>query len=56
MLMQHVSVGYFGYYRATIYVMKHSVMPGIAKYRDVNSTIWPVRSLHHRKNDRGDTR
>ncbi len=33
MLMQHVGVGYFGYYRATIYAMKHSVMPEIAKLR-----------------------
>ncbi len=33
MLMQHVGVGYFGYYRATIYAMKHSVMPEIAKLK-----------------------
>ncbi|EHS3657093.1 hypothetical protein HEM96_023925 [Escherichia coli] len=31
MLMQHVSVGYFEYYRAAIYVMRHYVMPEIAK-------------------------
>ncbi len=24
MLMQHIGVGYFGYYRATAYAMKHS--------------------------------
>ncbi|MDP7983715.1 IS481 family transposase, partial [Klebsiella quasipneumoniae subsp. similipneumoniae] len=33
MLMQHVGVGYFGYYRATAYAMKHSLMPEIAKLR-----------------------
>lgn len=27
MLMQHIGVGYFGYYRATAYAMKHSLMP-----------------------------
>ncbi|KMH52385.1 hypothetical protein SM74_05037, partial [Klebsiella variicola] len=26
MLMQHIGVGYFGYYRATAYAMKHSLM------------------------------
>ena len=30
MLMQHIGVGYFGYYRATAYAMKHSLMPEIA--------------------------
>ncbi len=33
MLMQHIGVGYFGYYRATAYAMKHSLMPEIAKLR-----------------------
>jgi hypothetical protein len=33
MLMQHVGVGFFGYYRATAYAMKHSLMPEIAKLR-----------------------
>ena len=31
MLIQHVSVEYFWYFRATIYAMKRSVMPYIAK-------------------------
>ncbi len=33
MLMQHIGVGYFGYYRATAYAMKHSLMPEIGKLR-----------------------
>jgi hypothetical protein len=28
-----VKRGYFGYYRATAYAMKHSLMPEIAKLR-----------------------
>ncbi|EUM26967.1 hypothetical protein L407_04369 [Enterobacter sp. BWH 39] len=35
MLMQHIGVGYFGYYRATAYAMKHSLMPEIAKLSDL---------------------
>ncbi len=40
MLMQHVGVGYFEYYRATIYAMKHSVMPEIAKLKMKALHFW----------------
>ncbi|STT78756.1 integrase [Klebsiella pneumoniae] len=40
MLMQHVGVGYFGYYRATAYAMKHSLMPEIAKLRMKALNFW----------------
>ena len=40
MLMQHIGVGYFGYYRATAYAMKHSLMPEIAKLRMKALNFW----------------
>ena len=43
MLMQHIGVGYFGYYRATAYAMKHSLMPEIAKL----STPRLLTVFHH---------
>ena len=46
MLMQHVGVGYFGYYRATIYAMKHSVMPEIAKLRMKALHFWEKHGIN----------
>ncbi|EJV4247190.1 hypothetical protein N6D94_004339 [Salmonella enterica] len=46
MLMQHVGVGYFGYYRATTYVMKHSVMPDIAKLRMKALHFWEKHGIN----------
>jgi hypothetical protein len=43
MLMQHIGVGYFGYYRATAYAMKHSLMPEIAKLRMKALNFWDKR-------------
>ena len=45
MLMQHVGVGYFGYYRATAYVMKHSLMPEIAKLRMKALNFWDKHGI-----------
>lgn len=35
MLMQHIGVGYFGYYRAT-YAMKHSLCPRLRRMKALN--------------------
>ncbi|MFP1176465.1 IS481 family transposase [Klebsiella pneumoniae] len=45
MLMQHVGVGYFGYYRATAYAMKHSLMPEIAKLRMKALNFWDKHGI-----------
>ncbi|HBQ6381210.1 TPA: IS481 family transposase [Klebsiella pneumoniae] len=45
MLMQHVGVGYFGYYRATAYAMKHSLMPEIAKLRMKALNFWDQHGI-----------
>ncbi len=46
MLMQHVGVGYFGYYRATIYAMKHSAMHEIAKLRMKALHFWEKHGIN----------
>ncbi|HBZ3740278.1 TPA: IS481 family transposase [Klebsiella pneumoniae] len=45
MLMQHIGVGYFGYYRATAYAMKHSLMPEIAKLRMKALNFWDKHGI-----------
>ena len=45
MLMQHIVVGYFGYYRATAYAMKHSLMPEIAKLRMKALNFWDKHGI-----------
>nr|QOQ31442.1 hypothetical protein NCNNKFFI_05485 [Klebsiella pneumoniae] len=39
MLMQHIGVGYFGYYRATAYAMKHSLMPRDCEVKNEGSEL-----------------
>lgn len=45
MLMQHIGVGYFGYYRATAYAMKHSLMPEIAELRMKALNFWDKHGI-----------
>ena len=45
MLMQHIGVGYFGYYRATASAMKHSLMPEIAKLRMKALNFWDKHGI-----------
>ncbi len=40
MLMQHIGVGYFGYYRATAYAMKHICLAALARW----SHLTPCRT------------
>ncbi|HBX8428191.1 TPA: IS481-like element ISKpn28 family transposase, partial [Klebsiella pneumoniae] len=40
-----IGVGYFGYYRATAYAMKHSLMPEIAKLRMKALNFWDKHGI-----------
>ncbi|MBM5778486.1 reverse transcriptase [Klebsiella pneumoniae] len=55
MLMQHIGVGYFGYYRATAYAMKHSLMPEIARFTHFDEGLRLWRRALRRRSQKDDT-